>query len=76
MTKRLFHYIKGFEKEAIKAPLFILIEAVCELFLPLLMADIIDVGINGDGGRGEPGLRPQPARGDVRQDTGLLVCGH
>lgn len=50
MTKRLFHYIKGFEKEAIKAPLFILIEAVCELFLPLLMADIIDVGINGDGG--------------------------
>ena len=50
MTKRLFHYIKGFEKEAIKAPLFILIEAVCEIFLPLLMADIIDVGINGDGG--------------------------
>ena len=50
MTKRLFHYIKGFEKEAIKAPLFILIEAVCELFLPLLMADIIDVGINGEGG--------------------------
>ena len=50
MTKGLFHYIKGFEKEAIKAPLFILIEAVCELFLPLLMADIIDVGINGDGG--------------------------
>ena len=52
MTRRLFHYIKGFEKEAIKAPLFILIEAVCELFLPLLMADIIDVGINGDGGMG------------------------
>lgn len=50
MTKRLFHYIKGFEKEAIKAPLLILIEAVCELFLPLLMADIIDVGIHGDGG--------------------------
>ena len=50
MTKRLFRYIKGFEKEAIKAPLFILIEAVCELFLPLLMADIIDVGINGEGG--------------------------
>ncbi len=52
MTKKLFHYIKGFEKEAIKAPVFIFIEAVCELFLPLLMADIIDVGINGDGGMG------------------------
>ena len=37
-------------KDAVKAPLFILIEAVCELFLPLLMANIIDVGINGDGG--------------------------
>lgn len=50
MTKKLFPYIKGFEKDAVKAPLFILIEAVCELLLPLLMANIIDVGINGDGG--------------------------
>ena len=50
MTKKLFHYIRGFEKDAIKAPVFILIEAVCELFLPLLMAGIIDDGINGDGG--------------------------
>ena len=50
MTKKLFPYIKGFEKDAVKAPIFILIEAVCELFLPLLMANIIDVGINGDGG--------------------------
>ena len=30
--------------------MFIGIEAVCELFLPLLMAGIIDDGINGDGG--------------------------
>ena len=50
MTKKLFPYIKGFEKDAVKAPIFILIEAVCELLLPLLMANIIDVGINGDGG--------------------------
>ena len=50
MTKKLFPYIKGFEKDAVKAPLFILIEAVCGLLLPLLMANIIDVGINGDGG--------------------------
>ena len=46
MTKKLFHYIKGFEKEAVKAPLFIFIEALCELFLPLLMADLIDEGID------------------------------
>ena len=50
MIKKLSHYIKGFEKEAVKAPVFIFIEALCELFLPLLMADIIDVGINGEGG--------------------------
>ena len=50
MLKKLSVHIRGFEKDAIKAPLFIGIEAVCELFLPLLMAGIIDDGINGDGG--------------------------
>ena len=50
MLKKLFVHIKGFEKDAIKAPVFIAIEAICELFLPLLMAGIIDDGINGDGG--------------------------
>ena len=37
MLKKLSVHIRGFEKDAIKAPLFIGIEAVCELFLPLLM---------------------------------------
>ena len=41
MLKKLSVHIRGFEKDAIKAPLFIGIEAVCELFLPLLMAGII-----------------------------------
>ena len=57
MTKKLFPYIKGFEKDAVKAPLFILIEAVCELFLPLLMAAVtlretMDglTGLSGDVG--------------------------
>lgn len=50
MLKLFTKHIKGYEKDAIKSPLFIAIEAICELFLPLLMADIIDVGINGDGG--------------------------
>ena len=43
MLKKLSVHIRGFEKDAIKAPLFIGIEAVCELFLPLLMAGIIAV---------------------------------
>jgi ATP-binding cassette subfamily B multidrug efflux pump len=50
MIKKLFPYIKGFEKDAILSPLLIVIEAVCELFLPLYMANIIDIGLNGDGG--------------------------
>lgn len=50
MLKKLFVHIRGFEKDAIKAPVFIAVEAICELFLPLLMAGIIDDGINGDGG--------------------------
>lgn len=50
MLRKLFVHIKGYEKDTIKAPTFIAIEAICELFLPLLMAGIIDDGINGDGG--------------------------
>ena len=50
MIKKLLPNMKGFTKDAIKSPLFILIEGICELFLPLLMAGIIDKGINGDGG--------------------------
>lgn len=50
MLRKLYRHISGYEKDAIKAPAFIAIEAICELFLPLLMAGIIDDGINGDGG--------------------------
>ncbi len=52
MIKKLLPNMKGFTKDAIISPLFILIEGICELFLPLLMAGIIDKGINGDGGMG------------------------
>lgn len=50
MLRKLYRHISGYEKDAIKAPTFIAVEAICELFLPLLMAGIIDDGINGDGG--------------------------
>lgn len=50
MIKKLFPYIKGFGRDAILSPLLIIIEAVCELFLPLYMANIIDIGLCGDGG--------------------------
>ena len=50
MIKKLFPYLREFKKDAILSPLLIILEAVCELFLPLLMANIIDDGINGTGG--------------------------
>ncbi|MEG1447543.1 MAG: ABC transporter ATP-binding protein [Ruthenibacterium sp.] len=47
--KQLTRYFKGYYKELILGPVFKLAEAVLELFIPLLMANIIDIGIkNGD----------------------------
>lgn len=43
--KNLFHYLKSYTLEAILGPLFKLLEAMFELFVPLVVADIIDNGI-------------------------------
>lgn len=43
--RRLMKYLKDYKKESILAPLFKLLEAFFELFVPLVMADIIDNGI-------------------------------
>lgn len=43
--KTLLAYLKGYKKESILAPLFKMLEASLELFVPLVMAAIIDVGI-------------------------------
>lgn len=49
--KRLLCYIKDYTRESILAPLFKLLEAGFELFVPLVMAKIIDQGIaDRDGG--------------------------
>lgn len=50
MLRKLIPYVKGYERSAIAGPLLVVVEIVCELILPLLMANIIDIGINGDGG--------------------------
>ncbi|WP_347991178.1 ABC transporter ATP-binding protein [Mediterraneibacter faecis] len=44
--KTLLAYLKGYKKESILAPLFKMLEASFELFVPLVMAAIIDVGIS------------------------------
>lgn len=46
---KLWIYLKDYKKETVLAPLFKMLEATFELFVPLVMASIIDVGIaNGD----------------------------
>ena len=47
--KKLLKYMRGYGKECVLGPLFKLLEATFELFIPLVVAKIVDVGIgNGD----------------------------
>lgn len=47
--KSLLVYLKEYKKETVLAPLFKMLEASFELFVPLVMAAVIDVGIaSGD----------------------------
>ena len=49
--RKLLRFLKDYKKESILSPLFKLLEASFELFVPLVMAAIIDTGIgNKDGG--------------------------
>ena len=49
MFKKLAKYVKEYKKAAILTPIFVILEVVMEVIIPLLMAKIIDVGIqNGD----------------------------
>ena len=43
--KKVLAYLKGYKKECVFAPLFKMLEALFELFVPLVMAAVIDTGI-------------------------------
>ena len=45
--RKLLTYLKDYRKESILAPLFKMLEASFELFIPLVVASIIDKGIGG-----------------------------
>ncbi|MDO4291881.1 MAG: ABC transporter ATP-binding protein [Eubacteriales bacterium] len=45
--RKLLYYLKGYERETVLAPLFKMLEALFELFVPLVMAAVIDRGIAG-----------------------------
>ena len=44
--KRLLSYMKDYKKESILGPLFKMLEASFELFVPLVVAHMVDVGIH------------------------------
>ena len=51
MNRRLFQSVREFKKESVLSPVFVILEVLMEVLIPLMMAKIIDVGImNGDMG--------------------------
>ncbi|MCR5420249.1 MAG: ABC transporter ATP-binding protein/permease [Lachnospiraceae bacterium] len=46
--KKLLKYLKPYKKECVLAPLFKMLEAIFELFIPLVVASIIDKGIGAN----------------------------
>lgn len=47
--RKLLRFLKPYRVESVLGPLFKMMEALFELFIPLVVADIVDVGIkNGD----------------------------
>ena len=47
MLQLFMTHLKGLKKDAIKSPIFILLEVALELILPLVMTEIVDVAIPG-----------------------------
>ena len=45
MLQLFMTHLEGLKKDAIKSPIFILLEVVLELLLPLVMTEIVDVAI-------------------------------
>ena len=51
MIKRLASYIREFKKDTILSPIYITLEVVLDIFIPLYMGRLIDYGIDrGDMG--------------------------
>ena len=49
MLRRIFSYMKQYKKYAYLALICIAVEAMLELMVPMIMADLIDNGVaNGD----------------------------
>ncbi|MGN0585828.1 MAG: ABC transporter ATP-binding protein [Oscillospiraceae bacterium] len=51
MLRLAKRYLAGFKKEVIIGQTAKLIEAIFEVYVPIIMARIVDIGINGGGGK-------------------------
>ncbi len=45
MLSLFLTHLEGYKKEALKSPILIILEVICELLLPLVMAEIVDTAI-------------------------------
>ena len=45
MLSLFLTHLEGYKKDAVKSPILIILEVICELLLPLVMAEIVDVAI-------------------------------
>lgn len=51
MNRKLLRSVREYKRESILTPLLVVMEVFMEVLIPLLMANIIDIGImNGDMG--------------------------
>ena len=46
MIKKLLTYVKEYKKTALITPVLVLTEVVLEILIPLIMAELIDKGID------------------------------
>ena len=47
MIKRLLKSVREFKKDALLTPFFVVLEVVMEVIIPMVMALLIDKGIDG-----------------------------
>ena len=49
MLQLFLTHLQGYKRQAVKAPILIILEVICELLLPLVMSEIVDTAIpSGD----------------------------
>ncbi len=53
MIRMLAKSIREYKMASILTPIFVVLEVVMEVLLPFLMANLIDYGVSGNGGKGD-----------------------